>query len=191
MSVSTNPAPSTPTGETRPRLWLAAALLVFVLGGVWLWWSRVPAEQQPVNRPAEPAVNHPAPDFTLATLNGEQFTLSEQRGTPVVLNFWATWCGPCQRELPALQAAAERYAGRVAFVGIDQAEPVETVQKYVDEMGLTFTIPLDKEQSTASRYNVMGLPTTFFIDSEGVIRHLWMGEMSSITLEEGIARIIP
>lgn len=191
MSVWTSPASSTPPGATSSRAWFVIALLVLVLGGAWLWWSRVLPEQLPVNRPAEPAVNHPAPDFTLTTLGGEQFTLSEQGGTPVVLNFWATWCGPCQRELPALQAAAERYAGRVHFVGVDQGESAETVQKYVDELGLTFTIPIDKEQLMAQRYNVMGLPTTFFIDGEGVIRHLWMGEMTSITLEEGIARIVP
>ncbi len=191
MGVSTSPASSTPPGATSSRSWFAVALFVLVLGGAWLWWSRVPAEQQPANRPAEPAVNHPAPDFTLSTLDGEEFTLSGQQGTPVVLNFWATWCGPCQRELPALQSAAERYAGRVHFVGVDQGESAATVQKYVDELGLTFTIPLDEDHAVANRYNVVGLPITFFIDGEGVIRHLWMGEMTSITLEEGIAKIIP
>lgn len=191
MNASINPASSIRAGVTNQRRWQIVAMMVLVVGGAWLWWSRVLPEQQAVNRPAEPALNHPAPDFTLATLDGQDFTLSKHRGTPVVLNFWATWCGPCQRELPALQAAAERYAGRVHFVGVDQGETAETVQGYVDRLGLTFTIPLDEDHSVANRYNVVGLPITFFIDGEGVIRRVWMGEMSSITLEEGLATIVP
>jgi thiol-disulfide isomerase/thioredoxin len=108
-----------------------------------------------------------------------------------VLNFWATWCGPCQRELPALQATATRYEGQVIFAGVDQAEPPETVGPYVERMGLTFHIPLDRDGAVGDRYNVRGLPTTFFIDANGVIRHIWMGEMNSVTLAEGIAKIWP
>ena len=191
MSAMTNPSSSNRTESTGTRIWILAALLVLVLGGVWLWLNRVPADQLPANRPPRPVVNHPAPDFSLSTLDGGQFTLSELRGAPVVLNFWATWCGPCQKELPALQAASERHAGRVQFVGVDQAEPQETVQKYADEMGLTFTIPLDLQQDVADLYDVLGLPITFFIDAEGIIRHMWIGEMNTITLEEGIAKISP
>ena len=78
--------------------------------------------------------------------------------------------------------------GREA-AGVDQAEPPSTVQPYVDRLGLTFEIPLDAEQEVAQRYNVLGLPTTFFIDGSGIIRRVWSGEMNSITLAEGIAEI--
>lgn len=169
--------------------WLAVFVITLLLGSGWVWWSRVPAEAQATARAPQPAVGYHAPDFTLTTLDGAEFTLSELRGQPVVLNFWATWCGPCQRELPALQTAAERYDGRIVIAGVDQAEPPALVQEYVSRFGLTFPIPLDEKQEVAGRYNVMGLPTTFFIDSDGVIRRIWSGEMNSIVLAEGISQL--
>ncbi|NJN81193.1 MAG: redoxin domain-containing protein [Caldilineaceae bacterium] len=171
--------------------WGAVFVILLVLGTGWIWVSRLPAEAQSVQRNAEPAIGHPAPDFALETLNGENFSLAEHRGTPVVLNFWATWCGPCQRELPSLQAASERYAGQVVIVGVDQSEPAETVQRYVDELALTFAIPMDTDNEVAHRYNVVGMPTTFFIDADGIIRSTWTGEMNSVTLAEGISTIFP
>jgi cytochrome c biogenesis protein CcmG, thiol:disulfide interchange protein DsbE len=171
--------------------WMLVFVTILVGGSVWLWASRVPPGAQPRNLAPEPALNHPAPDFTLQTLDGKEFSLAAMRGTPVVLNFWATWCGPCQRELPALQAAAERYDGQVWIVGVDQGEEAETVQAYVDRIGLTFPIPMDTEMEVGNRYKVMGMPTTFFIDANGMIRHTWMGEMNSVTLAEGIDKIWP
>ncbi len=161
------------------------------LGGGWLWLSRPTAEAQSDQLHSQPAVGYLAPDFTLQTLDGESFTLSQQNGTPMVLNFWATWCGPCRNELPALQSAARRYDGQVRFVGVDQGETAQDVQSFVDEFGLTYPIPMDIELTAADAYNVMGLPTTYFVDADGVIRHLWSGEMNTVTLEEGISKIWP
>ena len=169
--------------------WIITFVLILLLGSAWLWWSRVPVDAEETVREPEPAVGHPAPDFVLTTLAGEPFTLSDLDGTPVVLNFWATWCGPCRNELPALQDAAERYDGRIRFVGVDQGEEAEVVQSFVDEFGLTFPIPMDHEGAVGQRYNVRGLPTTFFIDSNGLIRSIWSGEMNAITLAEQIEEI--
>lgn len=170
--------------------WHGLFVLILLLGGSWIWFNRVPVALSADANAPQPAINYPAPDFVLKTLSGDSFSLREARGRPVVLNFWATWCGPCQRELPALQAAAERYGDLVLIVGIDQGEEAATVQAYVDELGLTFPIPMDSEFTVSELYNVRGLPTTFFIDSEGVIRHLWLGEMNSITLAEGVAETL-
>ena len=134
-------------------------------------------------------VGRVAPDFTLQALDGSTFRLSEQRGKPVVLNFWATWCGPCQNELPAIQKAAEHFGDDVVFAGVDQGEKPEVVQSFVDKLGLTFTIPMDTDGTIGYNYGVQGLPTTFFIDRNGVVQSLWMGEMNSVTLAENIARI--
>jgi len=172
-------------------LWLGCALAILLVGGWWVWVNRVPSATLASQREAAPAVGHPAPDFTLQTLNGGTLALNDLAGTPVVLNFWATWCGPCRNEMPALQAASERFGDRVRILGVDQAEDAATVQAYIDELGITFTIPMDAEQRVSSElYNVQGLPTTYFIDAEGKIRKVWMGEMNSITLEEGIAEML-
>lgn len=171
--------------------WTLAFIAILIFGSSWLWVSRPALMAQANSNNPQPAIGYPAPDFSLVTLDGESFALADQRGTPVVLNFWATWCGPCQNELPALQATAERYAGKVIIVGVDQAEAPEVVRAYVDKLGLTFPTPLDTDNAVAHRYNVTGMPTTFFIDADGVIRHFWMGEMNRITLAEGIGKILP
>ncbi|MCS6826419.1 MAG: TlpA family protein disulfide reductase [Caldilinea sp.] len=172
--------------------WTIVFVLLLVLGSGWVWWTRpdAPAPDNPPSSAPQPAVGRPAPDFTLPTLDGGEFRLSNYRGTPVVLNFWATWCGPCQRELPAIQRAAEHYDGLVVFAAIDQAEPIERVQRFVEEAGLTVIVPLDGEQIVGERYGVRGLPTTYFIDEAGVIRSIWMGEMNSIILAEQIAGLL-
>lgn len=176
---------------TAMWLWLGVAVVTLAVGGWWVWENRVPADTLAAQRSAAPAVGHPAPDFTLDTLDGGVLSLDDLTGTPVVLNFWATWCGPCRNEMPALQAASERFGDRVRILGVDQAEDPATVQAYIDELGIDFTIPLDAEQHVSSDlYNVSGLPTTFFIDAEGKISKVWMGEMNSITLEEGIAAML-
>src|SRR5690606_18069835 len=92
--------------------WMIFLAVLLVAGPLWLWVNRAPVDAQVGALPPGPAVGRPAPDFTLTTLEGETLALSELRGTPVVLNFWATWCGPCQREMPALQAAAQRCEGQ-------------------------------------------------------------------------------
>ena len=169
--------------------WTWVFLVLLVAGPVWLWTSRVPAEAQTANLNPDPAVGRPAPDFTLTGLDGQTFQLSELRGKPVVINFWATWCGPCRSEMPSLQTAAMRFDGEVVVVGVDQGEEVAPVQAFVDELGVTFPIALDTEMTVGARYNVKGMPTTFFVDADGVIRHLWVGEMNSVILAEGIATV--
>ncbi len=165
-------------------------ILLLLLGSAWIWANRLPVTAQVAKDVARPVVGYPAPDFRLKTLDDQNFALSDLRGTPVVLNFWATWCGPCQRELPSLQKAAQKYAGRVQIIGVDQGEEAQTVQRYVDKLGLSFTIPLDHNHDAANAYEVRLMPTTYFIDSDGIIRSIVMGEMNSITLAENIAGIL-
>ena len=170
--------------------WHLVTLSLLIFGIPWIWLNRVPMEVYRNFETPQPAVNHPAPNFRLTTFDGEQFMLNEQLGTPIVLNFWATWCGPCRNELPTLQLASERFQGRVQIVGIDQGERSEDVARFVEEFGLTFTIPMDPTLEVGSLYAVRAMPTTFFIDRNGIIRYLWIGEMNSVTLTEGIAEIL-
>ena len=171
--------------------WYIFFITLLIAGPLWLWTSRLPATADLNPQQPEPAVGRVAPDFTLTTVTGETVQLSALRGKPVVLNFWATWCGPCVREMPTLQWASERFADQVVFLGVDQGESPELVAQYLEDVGVTFTIPLDMEMSVGDRYNVLGLPTTYFVDRNGVIRHLWVGEMNAVVLAEGIATVFP
>jgi len=171
--------------------WYIFLIAVLVAGSAWIWQSRVPVDYVPASKDPQPAVGHPAPDFTLTTVDGATFTLSDLAGTPVVLNFWATWCGPCRAEMPELQAAAERYEPGIRIIGVDQGESVGVVQDFLDELGVTFTVPMDGAMEVGDRYRIVGMPTTFFIDEKGIIRQIWAGEMNGIILAEGIAGILP
>ena len=173
--------------------WNLLLLGVLVVGVVWILVNRVPGGGADVVNalPPAPAVGHPAPDFTVTTLAGEQFTLSELRGAPVVLNFWATWCPPCRAELPELQAAAERYDGEIVIAGINQAEAPDQVREFAEAMGLGFVIPLDVDAQVSRKYGARSLPTTFFIDREGIIRQIQIGPVTEATLAQLLRSIYP
>lgn len=167
--------------------------LLLGIGLLWVWVSRVPSDDSAtaVSLPPAPAVGHPAPALSLIGLDGQPFALSDLRGTPVVLNFWATWCPPCRAELPELQAASERLAGQVAIVGVNQAEAPGDVRSFVDRLGLTFSMPLDENGIASRTYGVRSLPTTFFIDRQGVIRQVQVGPVTEATLAQLLKTIYP
>ncbi|HHB91114.1 MAG TPA: TlpA family protein disulfide reductase [Anaerolineae bacterium] len=167
-------------------------LATLFLGGLWIWWARVPAGVAAIPSQNIPLKGHPAPDFTLQTPEGESLSLADLRGKAVVLNFWATWCPPCRAEMPELQAAWEAYgAGGLVVLGVNQAEDAATVQAYLDELGLTFPVVLDTQYEAASLYSVNSLPTTYFIDREGIIRDFVVGQMNAALLSERIKTIYP
>lgn len=178
---------------TRTR-WNALLLLLALVGAGWIWVNRLPGGNTITaagGLPPAPAVGHPAPAFTLTSVTGEPVDLAALRGQPVVLNFWATWCPPCRAELPELQAASERLAGQVAVVGVNQVEPAAQVADFAQRLGLTFTIPLDERGQVSHAYGVRSLPTTFFIDRTGVIRHIQSGALNEATLVQALESIYP
>jgi cytochrome c biogenesis protein CcmG, thiol:disulfide interchange protein DsbE len=168
-------------------------VLLALVGTGWIWAGRVTSGSgaDGASLPPAPVVGHPAPDFTLTMVNGETFALSDHRGTPVVLNFWATWCPPCRAELPELEAASRRYQGQVVIVGVDQAEPASTVQAFAQQMGLTFPLPLDTSAQVSRLYRVRSLPTTYFIDREGIIREMQIGALTEATLAQLLRSVYP
>lgn len=159
--------------RTNRRRWLALAVVLFMGIGFALG---VQAMQRVVaNRPQ---VGRPAPDFTLPQLDGPAVRLSNLRGRVVVLNFWTTWCPPCREETPALQAFYERYGDRVAYYGINVAEPVDTIRRFIDEFGVTYPILLDRTKDVARLFGVAGYPETWWIDRYGIARAHWVGPMT-------------
>ena len=173
--------------------WNILIVVLLITGLTWIWVNRLPAGSASAAGalPPAPAVGHPAPDFTLTSVTGETFKLSNLRGTPVVLNFWATWCPPCRSEMPELQAASQRLAGQVAIVGVDQVETPAQVQTFASQSGITYPIPLDQGADASRLYRVRSLPTTFFIDRAGIIRQMQIGPVTEATLEQSLKTIYP
>jgi peroxiredoxin len=172
--------------------WNTLILVVLLAGAAWIWVNRLPEGSNAAGSlPPAPALGHPAPDFTVTDTAGKTFKLSALRGTPVILNFWATWCPPCRAELPELQAGSQRLAGQVAIVGLNQGETPEQVKGFVQQMGLTFQIPLDEDMNVSRVYGVRNLPTTFFIDRSGVIRSVQLGALNEATLDQNLRQVYP
>ncbi len=131
-----------------------------------------------------------APDFSLFNLEGEQITLSELRGRPVMINLWATWCAPCRIEMPHIQDRFERYAGEGFLVlAVDFDEPAGIVADFRDELGLTFDILLDPGAEVQELYRNRKYPSTFFVDENGVIQVQHIGLMTEGQLDENLAAI--
>jgi peroxiredoxin len=131
-----------------------------------------------------------APDFSLLNLDGEQITLSELRGQPVMINLWATWCAPCRIEMPHIQDRFERYAGEGFLVlAVDFDEPAGIVADFRDELGLTFDILLDPGAEVQELYRNRNYPSTFFVDADGVIQVQHIGLMTEGQLDENLAAI--
>ena len=141
-----------------------------------------------------------APDFTLQTLSGESITLSDLKGKKVLLNFWATWCPPCKKEMPDLQEYYEKYGEQenleIVAVNLTYSERsistedvVKNVQLFADNYGLTFQIPLMKEDSISKTYQVITIPSTFMIDSEGRIQRQILGPLDIDSIHEYVSQL--
>ena len=169
----------------RKRRWEIVMLISLLAGIVWTVFSRVPsAIGAPLSSSPSPREGFLAPDFTLDTLQGEKVTLSHLRGKIVVVNFWATWCLPCRKETPALEKAYEQYedSGMVILgVNLTDQDSVSDVESFVQEFKLTYPILLDRDGSVSNLYQIEGLPTTFFINREGIIRTMIVGGPMSET----------
>ncbi|HEY8343077.1 MAG TPA: thiol-disulfide oxidoreductase ResA [Calditerricola sp.] len=133
-----------------------------------------------------------APDFTLQTVDGKPLTLSDLRGQAVVLNFWATWCPPCRREMPALQAAYEAYREKgVVVVGVNFGESRATVRGFLSRHGVTFPVVLDQDQNITTKvYGVKTFPTTVLIDSRGMVQAIHVGELNRQLIDRYLASLL-
>ena len=145
-----------------------------------------PEETQPETTEPEPVA---VPDFTVLDWDGNEVKFSDYLGKPIVLNFWAYWCGPCQREMPEFNAAYERLGGEVTFLMVHEGTAVDDGKEKVTEGGYTFPVVFDVDKSAGNMYGITAYPTTFFIDAEGNLQAYYMGTMNGNLLQQGIDRI--
>lgn len=118
------------------------------------------------------SVGQRAPNFTLETLSGQTVSLESLRGKPAIINFWASWCGPCKAELPALEKIHQTYAGKVNVIGVDltvEETSPESLQAFVRSHNLSYPIWLDETGKVAVQYGVAGIPTTYVLNRDGII----------------------
>lgn len=130
-----------------------------------------------------------APDFELINVEGENVKLSDYRGKSVLINFWATWCGPCRLEMPAIQARYEQYSPELVVLAVDNDESQEIVAAFVDELGLTFPILLDFGAVIQDLYRIRGYPSSLFVDANGIIQVVHIGIMTEGQLDGYLAEI--
>lgn len=166
----------TMTGTKTRR---ALFVFILVLAAVWIAYSaQVQPKQVVAAEIVSPLQGYLAPDFTLQDLTGFNYTLSDLRGRVVVLNFWASWCTPCKIEMPAFEKVAASYnLDEVIFLGINVTyqDDAANVLAFINELNLTFPILLDEMGTVSNEYEVYSMPTTYFIDKEGVIQKVILG----------------
>lgn len=132
----------------------------------------------------------PAPSFTLQSIKGKSVSLSNFAGKPAMINFWATWCAACIKEMPELERIQGLYRDRgLVVVLVNLQETLEVTKKHIEEHGYTMTALLDEKGQTAEQYQVFGLPTTFFVDKTGMIRKTHMGELTKEIITDGLIAI--
>lgn len=145
---------------------------------------------QPVEAGETEPAKQPAPDFTVYDAEGNAHKLSDFRGKPVILNFWATWCGYCKMEMPDFNEKYQEYGEEVHFLMVNVTdgaqETVETASAFVAEEGYSFPVYYDTGLEAASAYNTSGLPVTYFIDAEGNFAAWQQGMLTADTLQKGI-----
>jgi cytochrome c biogenesis protein CcmG, thiol:disulfide interchange protein DsbE len=188
MKSRTNPFPLI----SNRLIVLIASILI--LGALWTLISRGPeSSSQQSGVPPNPKEGFTAPDFT-DVLDGGQLSLSELRGHPIVLNFWASWCLLCRSEMPAMESVYQRYKDSgldVIGLNLTSQDSESDARAFVQELGLTFPIALDRDGSVRDRYQLLGLPSTYFIDQSGIIRSVIVGgPMSEATIQSNIEDLV-
>ena len=173
-----------------------AAVLYNGLAGTVDMESLATGETVPADVPGETtAVNtNLAPDFTAYDLEGNAVSLSGFRGKPVILNFWASWCGPCKSEMPDFQEKYGQYGEEIHFLMVNltdgSQETVETAQGFVDGQGYTYPVYFDTDYSGAMAYGVNAVPATYFIDEDGNLVAYGKGALTGETLQRGIDMLL-
>ncbi|MGD2162934.1 MAG: TlpA disulfide reductase family protein [Anaerolineales bacterium] len=175
--------------ESRPRFY-ALLVVTFIMGVAWIVVSAADEAQTTSGQIPSPRQGFLAPDFSLNTLEGQQITLSELRGDPIIVNLWASWCPPCRAEMPAIQKVYDQNQARglqVLAVNMTYQDSETAAEAFVQEYELSFPVLLDMTGMVGNGYQMRALPSTYFIDREGIIQQVIIGgPMSEATLQSAV-----
>ena len=174
--------------KKKKRFYMRLILLVLMVGIIsFTIYSNLTKEKNSVLQ-----VGDEAPDFVLTDMNGEKHQLSDYRGQGVFLNFWGTWCKPCEREFPLMDQQYQEVKDEgLQILAVNIGESDFAVQKFIDRLGLTFPVLIDHNKSVMETYNINPLPTTFLVNPEGKIEKIITGEMSEEKIKEYMEQIMP
>lgn len=178
-------------------------IFVLVIGGAYILYAklspllsadRLSAQEQENGDGSEKAEKILAPDITVYDIDGNEVRLSDFAGKPVVMNFWASWCGPCQSEMPDFEAKYQELAGSVQFMMINvtdgSRETLDQASDFIAEHGYTFPVFYDTATDAAATYGIYSLPTTYFIGADGYAVAQASGAINQEILQQGIDMIL-
>jgi thiol-disulfide isomerase/thioredoxin len=170
-------------------------LLISVFAAVTLLISGCAAKSPQTSSPASIGIQigNLAPDFQLQTLDGKSVSLSGLRGKPVLLNFWATWCGPCKSEMPFLQQINDSWSDKgLVLLAVDVGENPTAIANFMNQLNLSLTVPMDLDLKVARNYGISAIPATFLIDKDGIIQGKVLGAfVSKEAIETQLGKIVP
>ena len=180
------------------KLLILVLSIAVVIAGAWVLYGKLSTQVQipgEITTPGETEETLPmAPDFTFYDLEGNSHALSDFRGKPVILNFWASWCGPCKAEMPEFQTAFDTYGEQIQFLIVNLTdggqETVKSASAYITEKGYTFPVYYDTDLAGANAYGVYAVPVTYFIDEDGGLVTQTAGMLTGETLQRGIDALL-
>lgn len=165
-------------------------LILVAVVGVVLGTGKTPGGEEEFTFPPV-EVNQPAPELTLRDLEGNQVSISDYRGSVILLNNWATWCPPCKEEMPVFNEYFNTYQEQgFQILAVEAGDPQSQVQAFVEQQGLDFKILLDPEGKALITYQNQSLPNSFVIDREGNLRLAWTGAINRATLEKYVTPLL-
>lgn len=133
----------------------------------------------------------PAPDFSLELFDGSTFRLSDHKGKPILINFFASWCAPCKEEIPALEIIGQEYGSKgVVFLAIAVNDSEEKARIFLDELGLSFPAGIDKTNGVQEAFGLYGLPTSYFIDKDGITNYIHAGIVTEELLRYELDKLL-